>query len=117
AGSLANVMTALLIALAAIALLTGGLGIAGLVYTSVMERRREIGIRRAVGARQRDVRTQFAVEGIFLACIGGAAGLAIGVLFSLLLPVIAAGVPAPVVSAKAVLLPALLPVAVGFVAG
>ncbi len=69
----------LLLGLGAVALLVGGVGIANVMVISVLERRSEVGLRRALGATQRHVGAQFLAESLILAAIGGVAGTAIGV--------------------------------------
>ena len=71
-------MTALLAAIAAISLVVGGIGIMNVMLVSVSERTREIGLRRAVGAKRQDVLLQFLVEAVALSCCGGLAGIALG---------------------------------------
>src|SRR5438874_5133738 len=71
-------MTALLACIAGVSLLVGGIGIMNIMLLSVTERTREIGIRRSVGARARDVRAQFVVEAVALSLLGGLVGIALG---------------------------------------
>jgi putative ABC transport system permease protein len=77
-----RVMTILLMAVASVSLLVGGIGIMNVMLVSVTERTREIGLRLAVGARRRHIRTQFLTEAAVLSTIGGLAGVALGVIAS-----------------------------------
>jgi putative ABC transport system permease protein len=75
-------MTLYLGAIAAITLIVGGIGIMNIMLVSVRERTREIGLRKAVGARERDILTQFLIEALLLSTTGGLIGLLIGVLIA-----------------------------------
>ena len=78
--SLTAILTAFLGLIAAISLLVGGIGIMNIMLVSVTERTREIGIRKAVGAKRRDILAQFLIEAVVLSLFGGLIGITIGVL-------------------------------------
>jgi putative ABC transport system permease protein len=77
-----STMTLLLGAIAAISLLVGGIGVMNIMLVSVLERTREIGIRKALGAREHDIWIQFLIEAAFLTLVGGIIGVIIGWLVS-----------------------------------
>lgn len=81
-------LTLLVGSVAAISLLVGGVGILAVMLTACRERKKEIGLRRAIGARRRDIRTQFLLESLIIAILGGFFGVALGLLSSFLASVI-----------------------------
>lgn len=75
----AEMFTLLLGSIASISMVVGGVGIMNIMLVSVSERRKEIGIRRALGAKRRDIQVQFLVEAILLSLVGGVFGIAVGI--------------------------------------
>jgi putative ABC transport system permease protein len=111
----AGVMTMLLAAIASVSLMVGGIGIMNIMLVSVTERTREIGLRMAVGARGRDILTQFLVEAVTLSLIGGAIGIAAGIAGSLLIAYFAGW--STLLSSQAVLVAFCFAAAVGIFFG
>ncbi|MBK8032562.1 MAG: ABC transporter permease [Chloroflexi bacterium] len=77
-GSITGVLTVFLSLIAGVSLLVGGIGIMNIMLVSVTERTREIGLRKAVGARGSDILLQFLIESVFLSILGGVLGVALG---------------------------------------
>jgi putative ABC transport system permease protein len=88
-GSVSTLLSVLLAGIASISLVVGGIGIMNIMLVSVRERTREIGIRKAVGARGRDILAQFLIEALALSLIGGLIGIALGTGVSALIGAIA----------------------------
>ncbi|TME51020.1 MAG: FtsX-like permease family protein [Chloroflexi bacterium] len=121
ATSISTALTLVLGAIAGISLVVGGIGIMNIMLVTVTERTREIGIRKAIGARRRDILMQFLIEAMVLSGLGGALGIAVGALLALEAPKISAlatsGFPTPVVSPTSVVLAFCVSVAIGLFFG
>jgi putative ABC transport system permease protein len=120
ASSIIGVLTIFLGGIAAISLLVGGIGIMNIMLVSVTERTREIGLRKAVGARNRDILIQFLVESLFLSLLGGIIGILLGWLIALVIGQVASAsgtALTPAVSLNSVLLATLFSAAVGLFFG
>lgn len=114
ASSVTGVFTTLLGAVAGISLLVGGIGIMNMMLTTVTERTREIGLRKAIGAEGADIRKQFLYEAIVLTFSGGAIGVFLGWLVSLIAT--AAGLPASI-SSGSILLAFAVSTSIGIIFG
>ncbi|MDA8386960.1 MAG: ABC transporter permease [Actinomycetota bacterium] len=86
ATSVSSTLTALLAGIAGVSLLVGGIGVMNIMLVSVAERTREIGLRKAIGARRRDISRQFLAEATFLGFTGGALGVGLGMIGKVVLP-------------------------------
>jgi len=121
ATSIATALTLVLGAIAGISLVVGGIGIMNIMLVTVTERTREIGIRKAIGARRRDILVQFLIEAMVLSGLGGALGIAVGALLAREAPSIPAiassSFPTPVVSPSSVVLAFCVSVAIGLFFG
>jgi putative ABC transport system permease protein len=120
ASSITGILTIFLGGIAAISLLVGGIGIMNIMLVSVIERTREIGLRKAMGARKRDILVQFLTESSLLSLIGGLLGVALGWLIGAIVGQIAAANNAdivPVIGINDVLLATLFSAAVGLFFG
>ena len=121
ATSIATALTLVLGAIAGISLVVGGIGIMNIMLVTVTERTREIGIRKAIGARRSDVLIQFLIEAMVLSGLGGALGIAVGAFLAQEAPHIPAiansSFPTPVVSIPSVLLAFGVSVGIGLFFG
>jgi putative ABC transport system permease protein len=117
--SVTNTLSIFLGGIAGISLLVGGIGIMNIMLTTVTERTHEIGLRKAVGARRRDIMTQFLVESVLLSSLGGIIGVAVGWAIARLIGQVqlSGSTITPVVSIDSVLLATIFSMAVGLFFG
>ncbi len=115
-GQITGVLTIFLGAIAGISLLVGGIGIMNIMLVSVTERTREIGLRKAVGAKRRDILSQFLIESVILSVIGGLIGIGLGAAGALVVSRLASDLKA-VVTWDSVLLATSFSAAVGLFFG
>ena len=121
-GQITGTLTVLLGSIAAISLVVGGIGIMNIMLVTVTERTREIGIRKAIGARRSDILLQFLIESMFLSGVGGALGILVGAGLASLLgsgsaQVAGGALPPPIVSVPSVLLAFGVSVGIGLFFG
>lgn len=112
-----STMTIFLGAIAGISLLVGGIGVMNIMLVSVTERTKEIGLRKAVGAKRRDIMLQFLVEASIMSLIGGLIGLLLGYLTATLIGVFFGEYIVPIVTLSAVLMAVGVSAAVGLFFG
>ena len=110
-----RLFNAVMVAIASISLLVGGIGIMNIMLASILERTREIGVRRAVGARQADIIRQFVVEAVLISFVGGSFGIVFGFIMSRLIAWLAGW--STIVTASSILLAFVVSITVGLVFG
>ncbi len=113
ANRITSTMTLVLLGIASISLLVGGIGIMNIMLVSVRERTREIGVRKAVGARRIDILVQFLIESIMVSLMGGLVGLVLGTFIALSITSAVPEFPPPKITLWAVLVAFGFSVAVG----
>jgi len=110
-----RLFNAVMVAIASISLLVGGIGIMNIMLANILERTREIGVRRAVGARQSDIIRQFVAEAVMISFVGGSFGIVFGFVMSRLIAWLAGW--STIVTASSILLAFFVSIAVGLVFG
>ncbi|TME47428.1 MAG: FtsX-like permease family protein [Chloroflexi bacterium] len=112
-----GVLTLMLGAIAGISLVVGGIGIMNIMLVTVTERTREIGIRKAIGARRQDILLQFLIESMFLSGVGGALGILIAFGLAPVLPLLVSALPSPIISMPSVFMAFGISVGIGLFFG
>jgi putative ABC transport system permease protein len=110
-----SIFDIVMVAIASISLLVGGIGIMNIMLASILERTREIGVRRAIGARQSDIIRQFLIEAVLISFVGGIMGIGFGFGMSRLIALLASW--STIVTASSILLAFLVSVSVGLIFG
>jgi putative ABC transport system permease protein len=110
-----RVFNLVMVAIASISLLVGGIGIMNIMLANILERTREIGVRRAIGARRSDVVRQFLVEAVLISFVGGMLGIALGISMSKTIAVLAGW--STVTSLSSIMLSFVFSVSVGLIFG
>ena len=110
-----RLFNAVMVAIASISLLVGGIGIMNIMLASILERTREIGVRRAVGARQADIIRQFVVEAMLISFVGGSFGIVFGFVMSRLIAWLAGW--STIVTASSIALAFVVSISVGLLFG
>jgi putative ABC transport system permease protein len=110
-----HLFNVVMVAIASISLLVGGIGIMNIMLASILERTREIGVRRAVGARQSDIVRQFVIEAMMISFAGGVLGIAFGFVISRLIALLAGW--STIVTFSSIALAFLVSISVGLVFG
>jgi putative ABC transport system permease protein len=116
-----NFLTMFIVAVAAISLFVGGIGVANIMLVSVTERTREIGIRKAIGAKTSAILRQFLAEAVMLTGLGGLLGVIFGIALTLastrIIPRISGDIPIPILSWSPVLIAFAVSLVIGVLAG
>ena len=110
-----RVFNLVMVAIASISLLVGGIGIMNIMLANILERMREIGVRRALGARRKDIVRQFLVEAVLISFLGGMLGIFLGMTMSRVIAVLAGW--STVTSVSSILLSFVFSVSVGLIFG
>jgi putative ABC transport system permease protein len=110
-----RLFTIVMVAIASISLLVGGIGIMNIMLASILERTREIGVRRAVGARRSDIVRQFVIEAVMISLVGGSFGIVFGFLMSRMIAWLAGW--STIVTLSSILLASFVSITVGLVFG